>query len=141
MKFEEAYSASRKGHKIKLPEWKDCWIYKNDHLEMHCKDGTVIDVREMTNTLQFMLREDWITDREHPEEFKDQLTFEEALECLKSGKTLCRLRWNDNLRVTANMIIPMIMYHKNIENRGWMLCGAYHITNEDIFAEDWYIVK
>lgn len=142
MKIDDAYKLLEQGHKIKLPEWKGCYWKldaNGDAVVYNNTEGAVVSVKDSEHTLQVMTRDDWITDRDNPEEFGESLSFSEALHCLKSGKMLSRLGWEGTMRVTANMLIPKIMYHKNIGGT-WMLCGPYVVNDEDIFAEDWYIV-
>lgn len=148
MEFKDAYKALRQGYKIKMPEWKGYWKWEDDSIKMYCKDGSVLDIRETKDvnyTFQFIIRDDWIVENDDPEEFEGKLnvntlTFGEALRQLKKGDVLARLSWKDELRVTVNNLIPKIMYHKKF-NDGWMLCGPYAVTDEDVFAEDWYIVS
>ena len=63
MKFNEAYVLMRQGKKIKLPEWKGFWAWKNNTIMLHCGDGVVMDIREtddVSYTFGFICREDWI---------------------------------------------------------------------------------
>lgn len=162
MEFSDAYKALRQGCRIKLPEWSGYWKWEEDSIKMHLKTGSVMDIRETEDvnyTFQFIIRNDWIIDRDDPEEFTEELnintlTFGEALRYLKLGYSLARLKWDDNVRITkntqipssiihkyitANKLIPAIMVHKYIRDE-WMCCGEFALSYEDIFSEDWYIV-
>ncbi|MDJ8948957.1 Thoeris anti-defense Tad2 family protein [Clostridium perfringens] len=64
MKFGLALKAMKEGKKVKLPEWKGYWIWDNEKesIFMHCKDGTVLDIRKTQDvyfTFSNVAREDW----------------------------------------------------------------------------------
>lgn len=45
MDFRNAFCELRKGRAIRLPTWRGYWLWENDTIMMHCKDGSVIDIR------------------------------------------------------------------------------------------------
>ena len=63
MKFVEALEALKEGKKVKLSNWSGYWVRENDTVKMHCKDGRILDIREMEDvfyTLENIVSEDWI---------------------------------------------------------------------------------
>lgn len=62
MKFRDAYNEMKRGRKIKLPEWKGYWEWKNDTIMLNCYEGKILDIRETEDvdyTFRFICREDW----------------------------------------------------------------------------------
>lgn len=64
MQFQAAYSYLKRGHDIALPEWGGFWRWDkaNATIQMHCRNGNVIDMRDSTDmdyTISFMFRDDW----------------------------------------------------------------------------------
>lgn len=49
MDFRHAWFELLKGNKIKLPGWSGYWVWENGTIMMHCKDGTVLDIRQTDN--------------------------------------------------------------------------------------------
>ena len=65
MKFQAAYTYLLAGHKITLPEWKGYWYWDNEDkmIIMHTKDGEdirFVDTHDLTFTMSFLFRDDWI---------------------------------------------------------------------------------
>ena len=46
MNFGKALEALKAGYQVKLPSWTGYWQKDGDTIAMHCKDGTVLDIRE-----------------------------------------------------------------------------------------------
>jgi len=64
MKFQAAYSYMKNGQAIALPEWGGYWVWSEESktISMHCKDGSIIDMRDSPNmdfTLSHTFRDDW----------------------------------------------------------------------------------
>jgi len=49
LSFREAWFQLLNGKKIKLPSWEGYWIWENNTIMMHCKDGKILDIRETDN--------------------------------------------------------------------------------------------
>ena len=49
MAFREAWFAMLNGKKVKLPSWAEYWAFENGTIMMHCKDGSILDIRESQN--------------------------------------------------------------------------------------------
>lgn len=65
MKFVDALKAMKEGHKVKLPSWGGywCWDEEKETVVIHCKEGTVLDIRDTDKTeytLGNICSEDWI---------------------------------------------------------------------------------
>jgi hypothetical protein len=51
------------GKKIKLPSWSGYWAWENNTIMMHCRDGSVLDIRETDNpayTFSNVASDDWM---------------------------------------------------------------------------------
>lgn len=64
LNFTGALKALKEGHKVKLPSWDGFWQwdYEKETVMMHCKDGRIIDIRDMENvefTLENIASSDW----------------------------------------------------------------------------------
>ena len=46
MNFGKALEALKAGYQVKLPSWAGYWQKDGDTVVMHCKDGSVLDIRE-----------------------------------------------------------------------------------------------
>jgi hypothetical protein len=47
MNFKEAFQLMKEGKKVKLPNWGGYWAWENETIMMHCKDGQIIDIKDM----------------------------------------------------------------------------------------------
>lgn len=102
MKFSEAFAKMKNGGKVKLPSWSGfwCWNEEKQTIMMHCKDSSVLDVRETDDTEYTMLHicsEDWIDADEHNCPLLGGMAtfgFGEAIKYLKRGYKLTRAGWN-----------------------------------------------
>lgn len=100
LKFEQAYELLKRGDSVRLPEWVGYWKWENDTIMMHCKDGRVLDIREMENTdytIGNILRNDWETVEDVPCDESLNIrhfAFGEAIRKLKAGKKVARKGWN-----------------------------------------------
>lgn len=63
VRFEQLFQKFTSGVPIKRAAWKGYWVYKYGKVEMHSKDGSVVDIKE-TNDILFTLSnvaaEDWV---------------------------------------------------------------------------------
>lgn len=63
MSFREAWFALLNGEKVKLPSWSGYWAWESGTIMMHCKDGSVIDLRKTQNvayTFSNVASNDWM---------------------------------------------------------------------------------
>ena len=63
MAFREAWFAMLNGKKVKLPSWAGYWAFENGTIMMHCKDGSILDIRESQNvgyTMSNIAADDWM---------------------------------------------------------------------------------
>ena len=51
MDFGKALEALKAGYQVKLPSWAGYWQREGDTVAMHCKDGTMLDIREIKEYL------------------------------------------------------------------------------------------
>lgn len=49
MNFKEAYKLLKTGVPIKLKSWKGYWKWEDNSIKMYCKDGRVVDIKDMEN--------------------------------------------------------------------------------------------
>lgn len=47
--WRDAFFHMMNGKKIKLPLWQGYWAWENNTIMMHCRDGSVTDIRETDN--------------------------------------------------------------------------------------------
>ena len=160
MIFKEAYEALKQGAMIKLPEWAGYWKWEDNSIKMHCKNGTVLDIRETEDidyTLKFMMRDDWeIVGEANVRDLNIQtFTFGEAVRNLKAGKKVARKGWNGKgmfclyvpsekwgivdkigLDIPKENLLPWIGM-KTADNKfvPWLASQA------DMLATDWVIVE
>lgn len=62
MPFRHAWFQMLNGKKIKLPSWSGYWAWENNTIMMHCRDGSVIDIRQTDNvayTFSNVASDDW----------------------------------------------------------------------------------
>ncbi|MBR2653187.1 MAG: bZIP transcription factor [Lachnospiraceae bacterium] len=61
--FRYAWFRMLEGKKIKLPSWSGYWAWENNTIMMHCRDGSVLDIRETDNpayTFSNVASDDWM---------------------------------------------------------------------------------
>lgn len=157
MKFVEALEALKEGKKVKLSNWSGYWVRENDTVKMHCKDGRILDIREMEDvfyTLENIVSGDWKIAEECDININiHTFRFGEALRYLKAGKKVARKGWNGK-GIYIEMQFPD-------ENSKMTLPYIYIVTNglvtdnpdapkgvvpwlasqTDMLAEDWIIVE
>ena len=49
MDFRHAFFEMLNGKAVRLPGWSGYWVWENGTIMMHCKDGSIIDIRQATN--------------------------------------------------------------------------------------------
>ena len=62
MKFKELFAEFVSGTPIKRKPWKGHWIYKYGKIEMHTKNGDVVDfldTEDVLFTISGILQDDW----------------------------------------------------------------------------------
>lgn len=98
MIFREALEALKAGKRVKLPSWAGYWEKEGDTVRMHCKDGTVLDIRETNDvfyTLAFIASDEWEVVEGCDIDLNIQtFRFGEALQLLKQGRRVSRKGWN-----------------------------------------------
>ena len=98
MNFGKALEALKAGHKVKLPLWAGYWEKDGDTIKMYCKDGRVLDIREIEDvfyTLANIASDEWEVVGECDIDLNiHTVRFGEALRLMKQGKRMTRKGWN-----------------------------------------------
>ena len=163
MKFLEALALMKNGYKAKLPSWKGYWYWdaEKETVMIHCKDGTVLDIRETTmvaGTLSNVCSDEWIiANEENTPVLGDEATFSfgDAIKYMKRGLKFKRKGWNGKNQYielascisytnpSGEMINPE---HDAIGNNAIAFVGTSGIqlgwlaSQADMLAEDWVFV-
>ena len=61
--WKDAWFWMLNGKRIKRPLWEGYWAWENNTIMMHCRDGSVTDIRETDNpayTFTNMAQRDWM---------------------------------------------------------------------------------
>lgn len=61
--WKDAWFHLLNGKKIKRPLWEGYWVWKNNTIMMHCRDGSVSDIRSTENvayTMTNIAQRDWM---------------------------------------------------------------------------------
>lgn len=61
--FRDAWYHMLNGKKIKRPLWEGYWAWENNTIMMHCRDGSVTDIRQTDNpayTFNNVAARDWM---------------------------------------------------------------------------------
>jgi hypothetical protein len=100
MLFAKALKLIKEGYKIKLPSWDGYWCWENETIIMHCKDGTVLDIRQ-TETVDYtftnVASDEWIlatVDNTPVLGGEALFGFNEAIKYVKRGLKVARKGWN-----------------------------------------------
>lgn len=160
MKFKEALELMKKGYKLKLPSWGGywCWDDNKETIMMHCKDGSIIDIRETEDvyfTLSNVVREDWmVVDRGNilPVVEEETFGFEEALKYLKKGFPIKRKAWDETKKyifLLKEKEISELFKDKDAEHlkkdflaiktKDDKIVVGWYASQVDLLAEDWTI--
>lgn len=62
MTFKDLFSTFISGTPIKRSVWKGYWVYKYGRIEMHTKDGDIVDFQDSKDilfTVSGILEDDW----------------------------------------------------------------------------------
>ena len=98
MNFGQALEALKAGYKVRLSHWSGYWVRENDTVMMYCKDGSVIDIRQMQDvfyTLGNIASEDWeLVDDCNFDLNVHTFSFGEAIRRLRAGQKVARKGWN-----------------------------------------------
>lgn len=164
MKFAEAFKAMKSGAKIKLPSWGGYW-YWDDEMQtimMHCKDGTVLDIREtqvVEYTTMNICSEEWvIADENNCPQLGGEATFSfgEAIKYIKRGMKVKRKGWNGkNQHIELATRISYMtasdelvnVEHDAIGNKAIAFCGTSGVqmgwlaSQADMLADDWVFAE
>ena len=63
LSWKDAWWYLLNGRKIKRPLWEGYWIWENNTIMMHCRDGSVTDIREtdfVAYTFSNIAQRDWM---------------------------------------------------------------------------------
>lgn len=164
MKFAEAFKAMKSGAKIKLPSWGGYW-YWDDEMQtimMHCKDGTVLDIREtqvVEYTTMNICSDEWvIADENNCPQLGGEATFSfgEAIKYIKRGMKVKRKGWNGkNQHIELATRISYMtasdefvnVEHDAIGNKAIAFCGTSGVqmgwlaSQADMLADDWVFAE
>ena len=168
MEFKQAFEAMKQGAKVRLSTWKGYWAIENDRIMMHCKDGSVIDFQNTDDifyTMGNVLQDDWeVADLDETiDPSISTMEFPEALRRLKMGERVSRKKWDADVVLQAIRFFdasdtePTQTLHDHLMNESNSLknmkpcinmydiksdiCLEWVPSQEDIFANDWYLVK
>lgn len=166
MKFVDALKAMKEGHKVKLPSWGGywCWDEEKETVMIHCKEGTVLDIRDTDRTeytLGNICSEDWIlADETNCSILGGTPTFGfgEAIKYLKRGFKVKRKGWNGKnqyielaTRISYTCLnTPYAVVnvdHEAIGNNAIAFVGTSGVqmgwlaSQADMLAEDWMFAE
>lgn len=144
MNFCEALKLMKQGEMVKLPSWAGYWKWENDTIMMHCKDGRILDIREMENTdytMQNILSDEWVmaTSENTPILGGEALFgFDEAMKYLKRGISVRRKAWQPDVKICtqfpdehSKMTAPYLYVESRFGRVPWKE------TMIEMFEEDW----
>lgn len=164
MKFTEAFKAMKSGAKVKLPSWGGYWYWNDEKqtIMMHCKDGTVLDIREtqvVEYTTMNICSDEWVIANENNcPQLGGEATFSfgEAIKYIKRGMKVKRKGWNGkNQHIELATRISYMtasdelvnVEHDAIGNKAIAFCGTSGVqmgwlaSQADMLADDWVFVE
>lgn len=164
MKFAEAFKAMKSGAKVKLPSWGGYWYWDDEKqtIMMHCKDGTVLDIREtqvVEYTTMNICSDEWvIADENNCPQLGGEATFSfgEAIKYIKRGMKVKRKGWNGkNQHIELATRISYMtasdefvnVEHDAIGNKAIAFCGTSGVqmgwlaSQADMLADDWVFAE
>ena len=62
LSWKDAWFQLLNGRKIKRPLWEGYWVWENNTIMIHCRDGSILDIRETDNpayTFTNIAQRDW----------------------------------------------------------------------------------
>lgn len=164
MKFAEAFKAMKSGAKVKLPSWGGYWYWDDEKqtIMMHCKDGTVLDIREtqvVEYTTMNICSDEWvIADENNCPQLGGEATFSfgEAIKYIKRGMKVMRKGWNGKNQHIE--LVSAISYtapagaivngeHAAIANKAIVFFGTSGVqigwlaSQADMLADDWVFAE
>lgn len=164
MKFTEAFKAMKSGAKVKLPSWGGYWYWNDEKqtIMMHCKDGTVLDIRE-TQVVEYttinICSDEWVIANENNcPQLGGEATFSfgEAIKYIKRGMKVKRKGWNGkNQHIELATRISYMtasdelvnVEHDAIGNKAIAFCGTSGVqmgwlaSQADMLADDWVFAE
>ena len=164
MKFTEAFKAMKSGAKVKLPSWGGYWYWNDEKqtIMMHCKDGTVLDIREtqvVEYTTMNICSDEWVIANENNcPQLGGEATFSfgEAIKYIKRGMKVKRKGWNGkNQHIELATRISYMtasdelvnVEHDAIGNKAIAFCGTSGVqmgwlaSQADMRADDWVFAE
>lgn len=164
MKFTEAFKAMKSGAKVKLPSWGGYWYWNDEKqtIMMHCKDGTVLDIREtqvVEYTTMNICSDEWVIANENNcPQLGGEATFSfgEAIKYIKRGMKVKRKGWNGkNQHIELATRISYMtasdelvnVEHDAIGNEAIAFCGTSGVqigwlaSQADMLADDWVFAE
>lgn len=164
MKFTEAFKAMKSGAKVKLPYWGGYWYWNDEKqtIMMHCKDGTVLDIREtqvVEYTTMNICSDEWVIANENNcPQLGGEATFSfgEAIKYIKRGMKVKRKGWNGkNQHIELATRISYMtasdelvnVEHDAIGNKAIAFCGTSGVqmgwlaSQADMLADDWVFAE
>lgn len=164
MQFKQALELMKQGKKFKLPSWGGfwCWNQEKETIEMHCKEGNVLDIRETQRveyTLAGVLSDEWVVADEENTPIPGgtaTFSFSDAIKYLKRGMKVKRKGWNGKTQYIE--LAKHISYtnannevvnaeHDSIGNKAIAFVGTSGIqlgwlaSQADMLAEDWIFAE
>ena len=154
----------KSGAKVKLPSWGGYWYWNDEKqtIMMHCKDGTVLDIREtqvVEYTTMNICSDEWVIANENNcPELGGEATFSfgEAIKYIKRGMKVKRKGWNGkNQHIELATRISYMtasdelvnVEHDAIGNKAIAFCGTSGVqmgwlaSQADMLADDWVFAE
>lgn len=163
MTFKEALEKMKLGYTVKRPHWAGYWQLdaKNEVLNMHTKEGKVIEIREtdrLLYTLENIAADDWIVAAASNTPILGGTAlfdFGETIKLVKRGLKLSRKGWNGKGQYISIAVgISYIDLDDTVKNADHDAMGNKAIvfngtsgtqvgwlaSQSDMLAEDWYVI-
>lgn len=149
MEFKKILQFMKRGYKVKLPSWGGYWELKDNKIVMHTKDGTVLNdcTERLFYTIENVLSDEWIVANEGNTPAlggEALISFGSAVKYIKRGFKLTRKVWEkrgDGRHLHS--YLPEV--NQQPQHYIYLIKGhtpeLYYPTQEDMLAEDWYIIE
>ena len=150
MLWKDAFNIMKEGGKIKLPSWSGYWYWDKDKqsIFMHCKDGTVMDIREtvmVDYTFSNIGEDQWMVATEENCPVLggtiEGYDFSDALRYLKRGCKVARKGWNGKGLFIQKEQIDDIQSFFTITDTKTGRKNTWVPSISDLFGEDWVFVE
>lgn len=150
MEFVEALKLMKQGIKIKLPSWAGYWCWDNERqtVMMHCKDGSILDIRETDRveyTLSNVASDEWIAvEKENTPILGGEALFgfDEAMKYLKRGISVRRKAWQPDVKICtqfpdehSKMTAPYLYVESRFGRVPWKETMVEMFENDWMFAD------